>query len=1034
MPSTRRLHDLAADWGVDVIDVIKAAAIRNISYSVPEDKIRILKSAVSGYYELPERDIRTLEDFLKSEKAKGILKHAENVLPALTEDEQSQYLTGISRQLLLAMDDDDELSKRINPGTLVQTITNLGVVKIRRTGFATEQAKPLPPHLTGLEPNIAKHVVKRYLLSVMDGLPVRQAQDFSHARNNLAEEAQRLRNDYAGQNLDQVIEEAERDVKKTIAFGECLWQQSSGMVRPMMHQLVRIDAVVNNGIKRVVCGDTTGAGKTLVLVAIKGLTDARSLNEGGKKTKALIIAPNQAIDTAWSQEQVDQYTSSLPIPQQSVARMETRNLESLLQHDMVLVNFEKLSLGNAESNRYLRAMMALLPHMDAVVVDECHNFKNVASKRAKAFTEIVELTKQKRLVMLSATPVPNRIEDAGFLLYMLNPERNRHYAENRFSYPDDPYAILNARNSGAWFTFTRDDLKALFDLPELRFGDEQLGVKGAHYFELSPESAKRYLEAWENDTGNVSKVSTLSRVLLQEEFNEIERLVTLIKEKEPRAQIAIYSYYVDGFSEELKRHLASNTHWTTETITGEKTLEERLEAARRFSAGEIEVSINSISTVSEALSLATGDRPAYVIFAEPPVVPANYDQTIGRFYRKGQRAPVTVLEMLPTSNLLNQMMDKAKEEQEASGISYRRTWKPGTLFEDKHDLRLEKEEFSRRILMALSIDDLEDVGNLAEGEEDSNAYKSLPPGKEARTNKEFNDGLKRVRGFIGRPIENLTDSEEKKYLIESYSRADWERTSSADTNKAIAALIRQLGKERILDWGCGTACLARTLKRQVHNLDAMPEMIEAGKRICLEAGLYSPETANGFFHVGNAKKMPFPDSSFEIVSSSYAIQYNAQGYQHKRDIEHILLETNRVLAENGYGILALPNQATTEDDIEALTKRMLPSYGFRVVLSEFVTGHAINPETGREKKVFAGFYLIAFQKTATTTQLMSGGEDVFIYSPYKRLGIGGTKEIEMRKQAAAAYKQNALPAETFKTKGGLPLESAVNLAVSGGIK
>ena len=80
---------------------------------------------------------------------------------------------------------------------------------------------------------------------------------------------------------------------------------------------------------------------------------------------------------------------------------------------------------------------------------------------------------------------------------------------------------------------------------------------------------------------------------------------------------------------------------------------------------------------------------------------------------------------------------------------------------------------------------------------------------------------------------------------------------------------------------------------------SIPEMIDGAKNKGIEAGIYDEETIDNYFHVADAGDMPFEDNSFDIVSSSYALQYNAQGFDHCREVEKILLEFNRVLKDEG---------------------------------------------------------------------------------------------------------------------------------------
>jgi ubiquinone/menaquinone biosynthesis C-methylase UbiE len=686
--------------------------------------------------------------------------------------------------------------------------------------------------------------------------------------------------------------------------------------------------------------------------------------------------------------------------------------------------------------------MDVLPQIDLVIVDECHNLKNIGTNRSGEFTELVERTRGKQFLMLSASPIPNRLCDAGYLLYMLNPEKYRHYATNPFDYSSDRFSIRNAMNSGAWFSFTRDDVATLFNLPDLQMGNPDIGIGHPHRFEISDEFAHRYFQEWSADMS--VKSAALSRILLEAEFGEIEKMCRRIVDYDPEAQIGVYSFYKTGFSAELAERLERIFPGEVGLITGDEPagattrekVRKRIEIAKRFTRGDLRATVNTTSTVSESISFITGDRPGYVIMAEPPRVPATYDQMIGRFYRIGQEAPVTVVEMVPYSRLLSSMMVREMQGRKAEGIRFRRSWQPTTVFEDKHAVRLDKVRLIHRVSNAEPIDDLLEVADAVDTDEEMEEEERPKNGRvvisvgdvpdeedpDVGSNKSFNEGLKKVRGHIGHGIESLSGSVSRRHLIDSYASEKWELTSSADTNRAIAEAIMSIEAKKhvrlddILDWGCGTACLARALRRPIHCLDAMPEMLAVGKEKCAELKVYSPEEIDKYFHRGDAKKMScFEDRSFDVVSSSYAIQYNAQGYRHRRDVEQIFLETNRVLRKGGYAILALPNQATTDGDINAFVNVLLPRYGFDVKFSNYVTGHCMNERTGNENKIFQGFYLILAQKAEDKGDLVGNDADVFVFAPYKKVGVGGKREIElMEGRSCAGYKVKKNEADIFR--------------------
>ena len=221
-------------------------------------------------------------------------------------------------------------------------------------------------------------------------------------------------------NLEQELEKAHLRTSDIVDFARELWLKSEGFdIRPKMHQSIRIYEAVKNGIKRMFFSDTTSAGKTFPTIAIFGMTDKHLIASEGRRARALFIGPKQALESALAQEEIDEYTKALDLPSQNHVRIKRNNLRALEENNFNSINFGKISIA-PENNIYLNALSRILPSLDLVVVDECHNLKNIFANRTSAFVNLVEKTLKKRFLMLSASAIPNRLEDAGFLMYMMN--------------------------------------------------------------------------------------------------------------------------------------------------------------------------------------------------------------------------------------------------------------------------------------------------------------------------------------------------------------------------------------------------------------------------------------------------------------------------------------------------------------------------------------------------------------------------------------------------------------------------------------
>lgn len=113
------------------------------------------------------------------------------------------------------------------------------------------------------------------------------------------------------------------------------------------------------------------------------------------------------------------------------------------------------------------------------------------------------------------------------------------------------------------------------------------------------------------------------------------------------------------------------------------------------------------------------------------------------------------------------------------------------------------------------------------------------------------------------------------------------------TREKLIELAAPVPGENVLDVGCGTGTLAIAIKPrvgagEVHGIDASPEMIEVAKEKSAKDG------ADIDFELALIEAIPFPDASFDLVTSSLMLHHLPDDLKAKG-----FLEIRRVLKPGG---------------------------------------------------------------------------------------------------------------------------------------
>lgn len=246
--------------------------------------------------------------------------------------------------------------------------------------------------------------------------------------------------------------------------------------------------------------------------------------------------------------------------------------------------------------------------------------------------------------------------------------------------------------------------------------------------------------------------------------------------------------------------------------------------------------------------------------------------------------------------------------------------------------------------------------------------------------------------------------------------------SAIYTAALVAKTVNELEKhgklKQIVDFGCGpSANIARALNRKIINLDASQEMLDLAKKACEEYRL-DCEFVKSFM-----QNTLFENSYFDLVIASNSLNFN-RNTAHEREIEDVLLETNRILRQGGYFIVTFPyGRCVSEKDFKNLTE-LTKNYGFNPIVSDVFKG------IDKKGKAISHAYMLV----ASKTQAKKGYENVSynLFSPPKYVVSGGKKLLRLQGELYNLLKQKEREGDKktlldikYVTKDGKNLEDVL---------
>lgn len=356
--------------------------------------------------------------------------------------------------------------------------------------------------------------------------------------------------------------------------------------------------------KRVILGDEMGLGKTIEAIAVMA-----SLAASGRRG-FLVVCPASVV-VNWVNE-IGRHSDLEPHRLHGTGRDGAVG-EWLAQGGVGVTTFG--TLPKLVLPKRFRAAL--------VVVDEAHFVKNPDTQRSQAVNAVVQ--RAERVVLLTGTPMENRVEEFRNLVAYLQPD-----VAARASASDAVVGAQAFRRVVAPVYLRRNQEDVLGELPEL--------LEMEDWVEFGRQDQRAYLDAVR--AGNLMAMRRAAyEPGTPRGSAKLERLLEIVEESRDNGwKVVVFSYFHDVL-DAVAEHLD-----VFGPLTGATSAEGRQKLVDDFTAIEGHaVLVAQIEAGGVGLNVQAA---SVVIIAEPQWKPSTEDQAIARCHRMGQVRKVHVHRLL----------------------------------------------------------------------------------------------------------------------------------------------------------------------------------------------------------------------------------------------------------------------------------------------------------------------------------------------------------------------------------------------------
>lgn len=413
--------------------------------------------------------------------------------------------------------------------------------------------------------------------------------------------------------------------------------------------------------ERVLLADEMGLGKTIQAVAACAL-----LHHLGKAQRVLVVTP-ASLKTEW-EEQIKRFTTlGLQLvfgPRSARIKAYTASTPPFF----TIVNYEQVVTDTLDINHHLKP--------DIVVLDEAQRIKNWATKTAQA----VKRLQSRCAFVLTGTPIENRIDELYSIVDFLDPSllgplfrfNREFYRLDENGRPEDyqNLAALRERVRPVLLRRRKHDVET--ELPDR--SDRQHFIKLTQAMrneydeykqqvsQLVQKSMRRALTKKESDLlmillGMMRMICDSPGIIKGHDCQDcpkLDELAGILDEAlaDPDVKVIIFSEW-EGMLKKVRdwaqRHEIGHA-WHTGSVPQQKRRGEIL-AFRNDPACRL-----FLSTDSGGVGLNL-QNASVVINCDLPWNPARLEQRIARAWRKHQKRPVTVINLIAENTIEHAMLD-----------------------------------------------------------------------------------------------------------------------------------------------------------------------------------------------------------------------------------------------------------------------------------------------------------------------------------------------------------------------------------------